>query len=78
MRTLLRQARSAASEIASALSVAYAVRRVADYEPEIAVVFESSGFRLSDHTDAEARRWKERIEREKGSLIRVSRELGIV
>jgi len=77
-RTLIAQANAASSAIASVLRSAYAVRVAADYEPSHKVVFDSAGFRLVEHTDAEARNWTTRVERQKGILMSVSKELGIV
>lgn len=77
-RILVKQALSAASEIASVLRSAYNVRVAADYEPSHSVVFNNAGFQLVQHSDGEARNWKARVEREKGILINISRELGLV
>lgn len=76
--TRVRHATSAVSEIASILRVAYAVRVVADYEPQSAVEFDANGFRLSGHTDAEARHWEQRVDQMKGVLLGVCKELAIV
>ena len=75
-RVLIKQAMSAVGEIASILREAYAVRVAADYEPTHTVVFDVSGFRLVEHSDAEARNWKARVEQRKGVLLRISKELG--
>lgn len=77
-QVLMNQAKQASGEIASLLRSAYAVRVAADYEPNQHVSFEKSGFTLLGHSDAEARQWRARIEREKGKLISISTELGIV
>lgn len=77
-QALMSQAKQASGEIASLLRAAYAVRVAADYEPSQHVSFEKAGFTLLGHSDAEARQWRARVEREKGKLINISKELGIV
>jgi hypothetical protein len=76
--SLITQAASATSEIASVLRVANAARVAADYEPEITVEFDANGFRLDGKTDATARGWKGRVDRMKGVLLHVCKELAIV
>lgn len=75
-RALLSQAQHAASDIAVVLREAYAVRLAADYEPNKSVSFFAGGFRLVEHTNAEAKNWKDRVDRRKGILLRISKELG--
>lgn len=77
-RSLINQANAASGDIASILRSAYEVRRSADYAPEERVVFEPTGFRLATHSDVEAKNWVTRVERAKGILINVSKELGLV
>jgi hypothetical protein len=72
------QANMAAADIASILRGAYTVRVTADYAPEVRVTFISSGFRLENHSFDEARLWHDRIGKSKSTLLRISRELGIV
>lgn len=76
--SLIAQAGSATSEIASVLRVANEARKAADYTPEIPVEFDANGFRLFGQTDAAARGWKDRVDRMKGVLMHVCRELAIV
>jgi hypothetical protein len=76
--SLITKAASATSEIASVLRVANQARVAADYKPEIAVVFDGTGFELGGQTDAAARGWKARVDRMKGVLLRVCKELAIV
>lgn len=73
---LLSQAQSAASDIAETLRLAYVVRVAADYEPTKAVSFFVGGFRLVEHSNTEARNWKNLVERKKGILLRICKELG--
>jgi hypothetical protein len=75
-RALLGQAQNAASDIAMILRAAYAVRIAADYEPTKSVSFFVGGFRLVEHTNAEARNWKDRVDKKKGILLRIAKELG--
>lgn len=75
---LIKQATQASSAIASVLRSAYSVRVVSDYQPNIKVIFQGNGFSMLDHSDLEAKNWKKRVEREKGILINISRELGVV
>lgn len=77
-RSLIRRAKTATSEIASVLSVANEARVAADYRPEIKVAFVDSGFELGGQTDAAARGWKARVDRMKGVLLGVYKELAIV
>jgi hypothetical protein len=76
--SLVSQARTAAGETSSILHMAYKVRVIADYEPEEKVSFELSTFCLATHTEAEAKQWLARIERNKGILLRVAKEVGLV
>lgn len=76
--SLAKQAGQASSDIASILRAAYGVRVVADYRPEQRVAFDRLEFRLAQHTHAEARNWKTRVDRAKKVLMSISKELGIV
>lgn len=78
-QVLVKQATAASSEIASILKSAYSVRVAADYEPSHVVLFDHDhcGFRLIGHTDAEARNWMGRVERQKGILLSIVDELGL-
>ena len=64
--------------MASILRTAYKVRITADYTPEEKVIFEPATFRLATHTEAEAKQWLIRIERNKGIILNVAKELGLV
>lgn len=75
---LTKQASQASTDIASILRIAYNVRVVADYKPEQFVIFNHSDFELVKHTRAEARNWKLRVDQAKGTLLRISKELGLV
>lgn len=75
---LSKQAAQALSDIAATLRVAYRVRVVADYRPYHLVVFDHAEFRLAEHSQAEARNWMGRVDRAKGALIGISKELGLV
>lgn len=75
---LLSQARAAGSDMASILRTANIVRVTADYRPDEKVVFEPTTFRLATHTEAEARQWLRRIDRNKGIVLSVAREVGLV
>jgi len=76
--SLAKQAGRASSDIASVLRVAYGVRVVADYRPDQRVGFQHAEFRLAEHSQTEARKWKMRVDRSKGVLMNISKELGIV
>jgi hypothetical protein len=69
---------AAAAEIANVLRTAYAVRIVADYEPEDAIIFHDGTFTLSNHGVGEAASWVGRVAAPKQKLRRLYRELGIV
>lgn len=77
-KSFVHQAASATSEIANVLHVANQARKIADYNPQIAVEFDFNGFSLEGQTDAAAREWKGRIDRMRGVLLNVFRELAIV
>lgn len=72
------QVTSAASDIASILKIAYDLRTIADYEPEVPVVFSTTHFELGTHTNTEAKKWFTRVEQKKGMLIKSLKELGLV
>ena len=76
--SLLSQAGAAAGDIAAILRIAYKVRVAADYEPEEKVTFEPTTFRLATHTEAEAKQWLIRIDRSKGVILNVAKEVGLV
>jgi hypothetical protein len=77
-KSLISQAGAAAGEMASILRTAYKVRVAADYEPDEKVTFEPATFRLATHTEAEARNWLLRIDRSKGIILNVAKEIGLV
>jgi len=77
-KSVLNKAISSATEMASILETAYIARVTADYEPEQKVVFEASTFRLATYTEAEARHWPTRINRHKGIILNVMKEIGRV
>lgn len=77
-QSLINQASSATSEIASTLRLAYKVRVSADYIPEDRVIFEPTGFRLATHTNVEANKWLPYVESRKGILLRILKELSLV
>lgn len=77
-KSLVSQAGTAGGEMASILRTAYKVRITADYTPEEKVIFEPATFRLATHTEAEAKQWLIRIERNKGIILNVAKELGLV
>ena len=77
-KSLVNQAGSAGGEMASILRMAYKVRVTADYMPEEKVIFDPATFRLATHTEAEAKQWLLRIDRNKGILLSVAKEAGLV
>lgn len=77
-RSLINQARAAGGDMASILRTANKVRVTADYLPDEKVVFEPTTFRLATHTEAEAKRWLLRIDRNKGIVLNVAKEVGLV
>ena len=77
-KSLVSQAGAAAGDIASILRMAYKVRITADYEPEERVAFEPTTFRLATHTEAEAKQWILRIDRNKGIILNIAKEVGLV
>ncbi|SIR04270.1 hypothetical protein [Aquipseudomonas alcaligenes] len=77
-QSLISQAVSSATEIAHLMRAAYSVRVVSDYEPENKLVFKKQTFEIIGHTDSEAKNWMIRASREKGVLLSISKELGLV
>lgn len=77
-KSLASQVGAAGSEIASVLRVAYTVRVTADYIPEEKVIFEPTTFQLATHTEAEAKNWLKRVDRNKGIVLNAAREIGLV
>lgn len=75
---LIYQATTASSEIASTLKIAYQIRVISDYQPEERITFVGDQFWLQEHSDREASNWISRVEMQKGNLVRISKELGIV
>ncbi|MBP6766229.1 MAG: hypothetical protein KA171_00510 [Reyranella sp.] len=75
---IVNSAYKAASEIANVLRTAYAVRVVADYQPNNRVEFSNGTFKLVEHSAAEAASWARRVDTPKGTLLRLYRKLGIV
>ncbi|AJJ18879.1 hypothetical protein NUF47_003397 [Yersinia enterocolitica] len=77
-KSFIASASSATSLIASILKSAYSIRVISDYKPNEKLVFSKDGFSFGDHTDLEARNWRNRVEIQKGILLNISRELGVV
>ncbi|WP_302409122.1 hypothetical protein [Comamonas kerstersii] len=67
-----------AAEISRILKVGYMIRGIADYEPEVVVVFEHNTFSLEKHTESEASSWLRSVEIHKGKILHLAKELGIV
>lgn len=67
-----------AAEIARILKVGYLIRGIADYEPEVNVIFENDTFSLEKHTESEANSWLGSVDLHKGKILRNAKELGIV
>lgn len=77
-KSLVSQVGAAGSEIASILRTAYMVRVTADYIPEEKVIFEPTTFQLATHTEAEAKNWLQRVDRNKGIVLNAAKEIGLV
>lgn len=67
-----------ATEISRILKVGYMIRGIADYEPEVVVVFEHNTFSLEKHTESEASSWLRSVDIHKGKILHHAKELGIV
>jgi uncharacterized protein (UPF0332 family) len=52
---------NATKELALLMTHAYAIRRIADYEPETLITDAGKNFRLSNSTVGEAKRWEEKV-----------------
>lgn len=77
-KSYISSASNAASSIASTLKSAYSIRVISDYKPNIKLTFKKGSFSCGEHTDSEARGWKSKVDVQKGILLSISRELGIV
>lgn len=73
-----RRAANAASSIAATLRTAYSVRVVSDYQPEHEINFAKGTFTLLSSSEGDARAWMNNVTSQKGILLSVARELGLV
>ncbi|CAI0833800.1 hypothetical protein [Serratia ficaria] len=64
--------------IASTMSLAYSVRGIVDYEPEIKITFNEGAFTINTTTVAEAKGWLATIKTEEAKIKRILQEAGIV
>jgi hypothetical protein len=78
MNSIIREAGTAAGDIAEVLRLAYQVRVVADYDPGQSVIINKGTLWLANHSDAQAKGWMTKVEQRKGVLLNISRRLGIV
>lgn len=77
-QSIVKQSIVSTNEISSILKAANHVRKAADYEPNQRIVFGPAGFELVTYTVGEAGNWKSRADREKGILISIAKDLGLV
>ena len=75
---IIKTTHQSAAEIARILKVGYMIRGIADYEPEVIVVFKNDTFSLEKHTESEASSWLGAVDLHKGKILRNAKELGIV
>lgn len=71
-------ASQSAAEMARILKIGYITRSIADYEPEVLVIFDNDTFSIKDHSESEAKSWLGAVELHKGKLLKIAKELGIV
>lgn len=69
---------SAVSDLSALLRVAYSVRVIADYSPEVRVTRERGNFRLGSHSLNSACRWPDRASIAIARILRAWKELGLV
>ncbi|MEB2416658.1 hypothetical protein [Citrobacter sp. R-1.5.2] len=64
--------------MASTMSLAYIVRGIVDYEPEIKIMFNEGAFSINATSVAEAKGWLITIKTEEAKIKRILQEVGIV
>jgi hypothetical protein len=76
--SIIKTCSQSSAEIARVLKVGYLIRGIADYEPEILVVFSNDSFSINEHSESEAKSWLGTVELHKGKLLKIAKELGLV
>ncbi|EPE3624740.1 hypothetical protein ACSIA8_002789 [Serratia marcescens] len=69
---------SSLDSMASTMSMAYTIRGIVDYEPEIEMVFKENGFTINSQTVASAKGWLQTINSERSKITKIMKEVGFV
>ncbi|BBV77422.1 hypothetical protein WM003_15750 [Klebsiella michiganensis] len=64
--------------MASTMALAYTIRGVVDYEPEIEMIFGDGSFSINKTSVASAKGWLQTINLERAKVIKIMREVGFV
>ncbi|HCB1401081.1 TPA: hypothetical protein QH865_005115 [Klebsiella variicola] len=64
--------------MASTMAMAYTIRGVVDYEPEIEMIFGDGSFSINKTSVASAKGWLQTINLERAKVIKIMREVGFV
>ncbi|ELD7983152.1 hypothetical protein ACE3IL_07530 [Enterobacter hormaechei subsp. steigerwaltii] len=64
--------------MASTMSLAYTIRGVVDYEPEIEMIFSDGCFSINTTSVASAKGWLQTINVERAKVAKIMREVGFV
>ena len=70
-------ANTAVSELSNVLKLAYDVRVVADYQPEIKIIREGRKVQLGHETLEGAKNWTKRVSQFTKSILKIWRQLGL-
>ncbi|NIH19348.1 hypothetical protein [Morganella morganii] len=69
---------SSLDAMASTMSMAYIIRGIVDYEPEIKMIFKENGFTINSQTVASAKGWLQTINSESSKITKIMKEVGFV
>jgi len=67
---------SSLDNMASTMSLAYTIRGIVDYEPEVEMVFEKNSFIINKMPVSSAKGWLQTINSEKSKVSKIMREVG--
>ncbi|HCJ9764590.1 TPA: hypothetical protein NWA15_002088 [Escherichia coli] len=70
--------RTSLNNMASTMALAYTIRGVVDYEPEIEMIFCNGSFSVNKTSVASAKGWLQTINSERSKVTRIMKEIGFV
>ncbi|EOY5423051.1 hypothetical protein I6M88_20300 [Citrobacter sedlakii] len=70
--------RTSLENMASTMALAYTIRGVVDYEPEIEMIFGDGSFSINKMSVASAKGWLQTINSEKSKVVKIMKEVGFV